>query len=124
MFLVTYTASGGDRCLLEMSQSPELGGYMQAVCTLLRDQFWVMGAPGVSPEAMQTLVATKWLYGEALDFFSAEKSILFPKAIEAQPNKTISNQIKRVTKNFTKLLSASFYFRPSALLFQDLFLLI
>lgn len=54
MFLVTYTARGGNMCLSETAWNPELGGYMQAVRTLLRDLVWVVGAPGVAPEVMPT----------------------------------------------------------------------
>lgn len=59
MLLVTYTANDGNMCLSETAWSPELGGYMQAVRTLLRDLLWVVGAPGVAPEGMQTLPAIK-----------------------------------------------------------------
>lgn len=65
---------------------------MQAVRTVLRDLFWVTEAAGVAPEAMQVLVDTNQVTLCCNSWFlSAEQSLLFPKAIEAEPAKPISH---------------------------------
>jgi len=45
-------------CVLEMTQSHKVDGYMQVLYNLLRGLFRVVGFSGVAPKAMQILVAT------------------------------------------------------------------